>query len=139
MWDYEADWIPPGLELVERPDVLMWRRAGPAARARWNNRVSWVRTGPDRIDGLIDEILEFFGQRAMTWVVGPSTSPKDVAARLEDRGLTDTGDGDLLTAELPVSGLRAAADVRVEEVADARLAEVGLRLAHPESSDSEIA
>jgi GNAT superfamily N-acetyltransferase len=78
------------------------------------------------------------GGRPMTWVVGPSTSPEDVAARLEARGLTDTGDGDLLTAELPVSGLRSAADVRIEEVADARLAEIGMRLAHPESTDREI-
>jgi len=138
MWDYEPDWIPPSLEVVERSDVLMWRRSGPPARARWNNRVSWVRTAPAAVDRLIDEILEFFRDRPLSWVVGPTTAPADVGRRVAARGLTDTGDGDLLSAELPVTGLRSSADVRVEEVADARVAPIGMRLAHPDSTNQEI-
>ncbi|MEA2662093.1 MAG: hypothetical protein QOH08_1665 [Chloroflexota bacterium] len=139
MWDYEVDWVPPGLEVVERDDVLMWRRDGPTARARWNNRVSWVRTTHAAIESLIDEIFEFFDGRPLSWVVGPSSSPADVGRRLAGRGLVDTGDGDLLTAELPLGDLlRTAPDVRIEEVADAPLARIGMRLAQPDSTDEEI-
>lgn len=138
MWDYELDWLPLGLEVIVRDDVLMWRRSGPAARMRWNNRVSWVRASPTAVDRLMAEIFEFFRDRPLTWVVGPSSAPADLGTRVASRGLVDTGDGDLLTAELPVEGLRSAADVRVEEVVDDRLAHIGMRLAHPDSADDEI-
>ncbi|MHB8631434.1 MAG: GNAT family N-acetyltransferase [Candidatus Limnocylindria bacterium] len=39
---------------------------------------------------------------------------------------------------LPVAGLRAATDVRIEEVADERLARIGMWLAHPGTTGDEI-
>ena len=139
MWDYESDWIPRGLERVERDDLLMWRRLnGFRAQARWNNRVSWVRTTTELIDDVIDEVFDFFGDTPFTWVIGPSSTPGDLAERAARRGLADTGDGDLLSAELPIMGLRSSADVRIVEVVDARIARAGIRLAHPDSSAEEI-
>ena len=71
-------------------------------------------------------------------MVGPSTRPADLGARLSARGLRDTGDGDLLSAELPLAGLRTCAGLRIVEVADEAVALVGLRLAHPLAGEKEI-
>ncbi len=139
LWDYEPDFMPPGLEVVEREELLMWRRSsGPASEQRWANRVSFVRTNASAVDRLIDEALSFFGPLPFTWVVGPSSYPTDLADRLRERGLIDVGDGDLLTALLPISGLRSAPDVSIVEVEDEGLARVGLRLAHPNAPASEL-
>lgn len=137
MWDYEV--TPPGVEVVERGDLLMWRRIeGPRAQARWGNRVAWIRTSKAHVDQVIDEIFLFFADIPFTWVIGASSRPAglvDIAAR---RGLTDVGDGNLLTGELPIHGLRRSPDVRIEEVVDERLARIGITLAHPTSSDDEV-
>jgi len=139
LWDYERDFMPPGLEIVERGELLMWRRAsGPASEQRWANRVAFVRTTASELDRLIDEVFSFFGPLPFTWVVGPSSHPTDLANRLRERGLTDVGDGDLLTALLPISGLRTAADVSIVEVEGEALARVGLRLARPDAPASEL-
>lgn len=139
MWDYEAAWLPPGMEVVDRPDLLMWRRTqGPFAQERWANRISYVRATPDRAEGIIDEALSFFGDGPFTWVVGPSTRPADLGNRLRRRGLVDEGDADLLTADLPLRGLRKAPDVKIVEVDSAELARTGLRLAHPGATDAEL-
>ena len=139
MWDYEADWLPPGLEAVDRPDLLMWRRTqGPAAQARWANRISYVRTPIERVELVIDEVFAFFAGRQFTWVVGPSSRPVDLTSRLQARGLVDEGDGDLLTADLPITGLRSAPDIEIVEVENAELARVGLHLAHPTASAAEL-
>lgn len=139
LWDYERDFMPPGLEVVARDDLLMWRRAiGPASEQRWANRVSFVRTTPAQAARVIDEALSFFGPLPFTWVVGPSSHPADLAARLRERGLADVGDGDLLTAVLPVAGLRASPDLSIVEVEDEALARIGLRLAHPAASVPEL-
>jgi hypothetical protein len=139
MWDYEIDWLPAGLEAIERPEILMWRHQnGPSAQQRWRNRVCFVRTEPQGVDGLIDEAMAFLDGLQFTWVVGPSSQPADVGARLSTRGLVDIGDGDLLTAELPLRGLRANADVRIIEVNDERTAALGLSLAHPLAPPAEI-
>ena len=139
MWDYEPTWIPPGLEYVERPDVLMWRRNGPRADQRWGNRVAYTRSTPDGIESLIDEVLAFLGGRAFSWVAGASSAPADLAERLAGRGLVDVGDGDLLSARLPVRGLRTADDVDIVEVEDEETARVGIRLAHPNATAEEVA
>lgn len=139
LWDYEWDFMPAVLDIVERDDLLMWRRpSGPASEQRWANRVSFVRTTADGADRIIDEALSFFGPLPFTWVVGPSSRPPDLAARLVQRGLIDVGDGDLLTATLPISGLRTAADVSIVEVQSEALARIGLRLAHPDAPTAEL-
>ena len=139
LWDYERDFMPPGLEVVERDELLMWRRAsGPASEQRWANRVSFVRTTPATVDRIIDEAFAFFGLLPFTWVVGPSTQPADLAERLRLRGLIDVGDGDLLTAVLPVAGLRTAPEVSIVQVEDEALARIGLRLAHPNAPASKL-
>lgn len=138
MWDYERTWIPPGLEYVERPDVLMWRRNGPRSDQRWGNRVAYTRSSPEHIESLIEEALAFLGERPFSWIVGASSAPADLAERLIGRGLVDVGDGDLLSAELPVRGLRTAHDVDIVEVADEEMARIGLRLAHPNATAADM-
>jgi len=140
MWDYELDLMPEGMELVDRPDLLMWKRPrGPFAQRRWANRISYVRTTPDRIERTIDEVFAFFGPVAFTWVVGATSSPGDLGARLAARGLEDVGDGDLLTAALPISGLRINAELEIVEVDDDETALIGLRLAHPAADEGDMA
>lgn len=139
MWDYEVDWLPAGMEVVERADVLMWRhREGPAAQQRWRNRVCFVRTGSDAVEALIAEATAFLDGLRFTWIVGPSSRPGDVGARLSGLGFVDIGDGDLMTADLPVLGLRVDADVRIEEVRDERMVLLGLSLAHPLAPAGEL-
>ena len=42
LYDYERDWVPSGLDQIERSDLLMWRRHGwppshsRVAYARWD-------------------------------------------------------------------------------------------------------
>ena len=140
MWDYEPDWLPRGMELVDRPDLLMWRRTGgPIAQQRWANRVSYVRTTGERVDRLIGEVFAFFGSQPFTWVVGLSSHPSDLADRLRRSGLVDEGDGDLLSAELPLGGLRTARDLEIVEVSDAKLVRISLDLSHPDASEAERA
>ena len=138
MWDYEPTWVPPGLEYVDRPDLLMWRRNGPRSRQRWGNRVAYTRSTPDRVESLIDEALAFLGDRPFSWIAGASSAPRDISERIADRGLVDIGDGDLLTATLPIRGLRAATDVKIVEVEDEAMARIGLHLAHPDASVEEM-
>lgn len=140
MWDYERDFMPEGMQIVEREDLLMWKRPdGPLAQRRWSNRLAYVRTTTDRVERTIDQVLAFFGPVSFTWVVGPSSRPGEIVARLESRGLVDIGDGDLLTAVLPISGLRVRADLGIVEVANEETALIGLRLAHPTADDAEMA
>jgi hypothetical protein len=130
MWDYELDFMPDGMEIVDRQDLLMWKRpTGPFAQRRWSNRVSYVRTTSDQVDRTIDEAFAFFGPVAFTWVVGPTSRPLDLSARLVTRDLVDVGDGDLLTAALPISGLRGNAELKIVEVDDEATTLIGLRLA----------
>lgn len=139
MWDYEPDFAPSGMEVVERDDLLMWRRPhGPLSQRRWGNRVSYVRTTPERIEAVIDEVLAFFADLPFTWVVGPPSSPADLPGRLATRGLTDIGDGDLLTASLPIHGLRRDPAVEILEVNDEATARIGLTLAHPTAPPEEM-
>lgn len=139
MWDYEPDFAPSGMEVVERDDVLMWRRPhGPLAQQRWGNRVSYVRTSLARVETVIDEVLAFFNGLPFTWVVGPSSSPADLAGRLISRGLRDVGDGDLLTARLPIQGLHENANVEIVDVTDEPTARIGLTLAHPNAPPEEM-
>lgn len=140
MWDYEVDWLPPNIEVVERGDLLMWRRiTGPQAQQRWANRVGYVRTTASNVEALIDEIFAFFGALPFTWVVGPTSEPRDLAERLARRGLADVGDGNLLTATLPISGLRANDAVRILEATDFAVVKVGLALAQPAASSEDLA
>ncbi|OLC21288.1 MAG: hypothetical protein AUH33_02100 [Chloroflexi bacterium 13_1_40CM_68_21] len=140
MWDYEPDFMPEEMEIVDRQDLLMWKRPhGPLAQRRWSNRILYVRTTSDQIERTIDEVFAFFATLAFTWVVGPTSSPSDLAARVVARGLVDIGDGDLLTASLPISGLRVNADLEIVEVDDDETALIGLRLAHPDADEGEMA
>lgn len=139
MWDYERDFMPDGMAIVERDDLVMWKRSrGPLAQRRWSNRVSYVRTSTDRVERIIDEVLAFFAPVPFTWVVGPSSRPTDLAGRLASRGLVDIGDGDLLTAILPIAGLRVRTDLEIVDVENEELALTGLRLAHPDADEAEM-
>ena len=77
MWDYEPDFMPEGMEILDRKDLLMWKRPhGPLAQRRWSNVISYVRTTSDQIERTIDEAFAFFGPVVFTWVVGPTSSPR---------------------------------------------------------------
>lgn len=119
VYDYEPSDVPRGLEVVERDDLLMWRTD---LRHSWNNRVAYSRSSPERTEERIDEVFAFFVERPFSWCVGPSSRPADLAARLVARGL-EPRPGRLMTAELPVIGLRTNPAVRIEEIDDPRDAE----------------
>lgn len=136
LFDHEPDWIPAGLELIERQDLLAWRRPGwPAshscvAYARWND--STVERG-------IDEALAFFGPQAFNWDVGPSSSPTDLGERLVRRGLELVEAPRMMTATLPLSGAwPVPAGLRIEHVSDESTARLSLELAHHDGDELEM-
>ncbi len=140
LYDYEPDWSPPGLHLVDRPDLLMWSTSSPERGA---NRVARARWTEAEAEKGIDEVLAYFHDRnrAFTWCVGPSSMPADLDLRLEARGFVRDHVDLMLTAELPVQGLRTNRQVRIEHVRD----EAGVisfqrlsREAHSDRSEQEF-
>jgi hypothetical protein len=66
MWDYERDFMPGGMEIVDRKDLLMWKRPkGPLAQRRWSNRVSYVRTTHDLVEKVINKSLRILWSGAV--------------------------------------------------------------------------
>jgi GNAT superfamily N-acetyltransferase len=73
---------PPARRLLDDRFVLF---LGPTS---FLNLVSSVRVGVEDVPALADEIRAHVGpdRRRVAWVVGPSCTPPDLAARLEDLG-----------------------------------------------------
>jgi GNAT superfamily N-acetyltransferase len=133
LYDYEAEWRPAGLVEIDRPDVVAWMQPGwPIGR----NRVAYAKWAAAHVDRRIDEILAFFADAPFMWHVGPSSTPPDLEPRLLAHGLVVGERPRLMTAALPLSGLREA-DVRIVEVVDRATARVGLSLAHHAGADLE--
>src|SRR5688500_20213097 len=79
LFDYERDWVPDGLEQIERSDLLMWRRRGwPAS----HSRVAYARWDDSAVERGIDEGLGFLGDQPFNWLVGPSSCPSAIAELL---------------------------------------------------------
>jgi len=135
LFDYERDWVPSGLEQVERSDLLMWRRRGwPASPSR----VAYVRWDESTVERGIDEVLAFFGDQPFNWHVGPSSSPSDLGERLACRGLELVAAPRMMTAALPLSGdWRPRAVVTVAQVHDEKTARMSLALAHHDREELE--
>jgi len=70
LFDYEPDWIPVGLELIERQDLLACRRRGwPAS----HSRVAYARWDDSMVERGIDEVLAFLRKPFRSIVVVAST------------------------------------------------------------------
>ena len=128
LYDYERNWVPTGLDLIERPDLLMWRRGGwPAS----HSRVAYARWNESTVERGIDEVLGFFGDQPFNWHVGPSSSPGDLHQRLVRRGLELVATPRMMTTALPLSGdWRPRVSLNIVEVHDEATARISLALAH---------
>jgi GNAT superfamily N-acetyltransferase len=135
LYDYEAEWTPDGLIEISRSDVLAWKRPGWSIG---NSRVAWANWTESDVDTRIDALLEFFGDTAFNWHVGPSSSPRDLVNRLVSHGLLPVAEPRMMTITLPLpDDWPVNSEVRVVDVADAEIARLGLRLAHHDSPDIE--
>lgn len=137
LYDYDPRDRPDGLELVDRPDLLMWLRPSPT---KWSSGVRLARWGADEVEQRIDDVLAFFQARGrpFVWRVGPSSTPSDLPLRLEDRGFTREPASRLLVAQLPVHRHRVNRDVRVVDARDPRDVAAFLRFGHPTWSDDDV-
>ena len=133
LYDYERDWVPTGLEQIERSDLLMWRRVGwPAS----HSRVAYARWNEATVERGVDEVLAFFGDQPFNWHVGPSSSPSDLHERLVRRGLELVAVPRMMTAALPLFGdWQPSADVSIVEVHDEATARMSLVLAHHDGQE----
>jgi len=76
----------PGVEVVLRDDiVILSSHTFPSADI---NRAYLFRTGPERADDLIEEVIDFFKSRDLptSIMVSPACRPDDLPQRLEARG-----------------------------------------------------
>jgi len=135
LYDYERDWIPAGLEQIERLDLLMWRRRGwPPS----HSRVAYARWDESTAERRIDEVLAFFGDQPFNWHVGPSSSPSDLGARLARRGLELVATPRMMTSALPLSGdWQPRSVVSIVDASDETTARMSLTLAHHDDEELE--
>ena len=84
LYDYEPEWRPSATVVLDRADVLAFKRPGwPVGYSR----VAYAKWSADEADARIDEVLAFFDEVAFNWHVGPSSAPHDLVDRLTARGL----------------------------------------------------
>ena len=78
--------VTPGLEVILRPDMILTSSSTyPSPDA---NHACLLRTDPQKVDGLIDEVIAYFTVREMPPVVlvSPACLPPDLAQHLLTRG-----------------------------------------------------
>lgn len=80
----------PGVEVIDEPDLLGMMSELPDLRL---NSIYWASFPPQpaQFEARIDQVLDrnrAHGQPPMTWVVSPSTQPRDLGRYLEARGFT---------------------------------------------------
>jgi hypothetical protein len=76
----------PGVEVILRDDiVILSSHSFPSTDI---NRAYLFRTVPERVDALVDEVVDFFKTRELptSIMVSPACSPADLPQRLEARG-----------------------------------------------------
>jgi GNAT superfamily N-acetyltransferase len=137
IYDYDPRDRQSDLEIVDRPDLLMWTRPGPT---KWFSSVRIARWNAAQADDRIQEALAFFRERhrPFVWHVSPSSAPADLGVRLERAGLVLEQKTRLLVAELPVQGLRVNDHVRIVDTRTSDEVEARLRFAWPAWTDEEI-
>ena len=79
--------------------------------------VSAVRTSADELDAFRKDIATWFaarGRSECTWLIGPSTTPANLAALLAERGATplELGTGTAMVLDAPPPGSSTGIDVR---------------------------
>jgi hypothetical protein len=80
--------VTPGLEVVLRDDVILSRSAlFPTPDV---NHAALVRTTPEEVDALLDEVTAYFQEVDVppTFYLSPACAPPNLPARLEARGFT---------------------------------------------------
>jgi ribosomal protein S18 acetylase RimI-like enzyme len=80
----------PGVEAIDEPGLLGVMSDLPDLRL---NSIYWASfpSQPEQVEARIDRVLARYrarGQPPMTWVVSPSTQPRDLGRYLATRGLT---------------------------------------------------
>ncbi|MBC5823675.1 MAG: GNAT family N-acetyltransferase [Candidatus Eremiobacteraeota bacterium] len=77
----------PGMQVIEREEFVLIDSGIPST---WHNFICKVRVAERDIDARIDEANAHFEERGLpvTWLLGPTTRPGDLAQRLTARGLT---------------------------------------------------
>lgn len=128
----------PDTEIVARDDLLL--SIGPLAQHPWSSTVHWTRWGETEVEKRISEVLDLFRTRrhAFVWLVTDDSTPASLSDRLSSRGLIQELEGKMLTAALPLEGLRSNSEVRVEEVIDEERMVDALRVDHPAWDDERL-
>lgn len=111
-----------GARTVEDADIAWVRSGRPATSLNHVHRIA-LRGDPVAIDARIDAVqaaVSDEGSLPVTWWIGPSTEPPDMAARLRARGLSE--DEPEFGMVVEVDGLPAPAGT-VDEVTAAELGE----------------
>jgi hypothetical protein len=109
--------LPPGRERVDRDrfTAFLHHRPNP-----YRNLVLRVRVAPGEVETTVAEVRALFrarGTTEITWAVGPSSTPPDLAARLLAFGMApDPVDPELVGMVLAQAPAEAGAAVRVERV-----------------------
>ena len=85
------EWVPPN---ANWSGSLRGGRGGSGDAHPGSNGVGGVRWTEDEADRRIEELIDFHRQRGIgfQWYVGPSDTPRDLAARLERHGFMLAGD-----------------------------------------------
>ncbi|WLD93118.1 GNAT family N-acetyltransferase [Alkalihalobacillus sp. AL-G] len=83
MWDHEE--IPDNVEVVERPEVLMYKTEG--STSLFSNKVARVDVDSEqKLAEVLKEIEVFFGSKPFSWWIGPDSSPGGLAGIVENHG-----------------------------------------------------
>jgi len=111
----------PQAEVHDGPDCLFTLTGVPLALF---NTVSRARLTPDNVDASIEAAISRCASRSvpMLWFTGPSTTPSDLAARLQAHGFTHDSDEDRLGMAVDLLGMveepSMPAGLAIEQVGD---------------------
>lgn len=137
---------PPGEERILDPRFAAFIRdkEGP----QWN-LVQRIRVAPGEVEALVAEVRALFrarGRSALTWEIGPSCAPADLADRLLALGMVPDDEPEIAGMVLARSPSCRASDVVVQRVRTLEEHRVHARVYHrcfgrgtPAPSDDELA
>jgi hypothetical protein len=111
----------PGLEVVDSPRYLI--QVMPEFPIPGPNNVSWIRSKPGEVDGLVREVREVFAARGLrfAWILDPDAQPPDIAERLRVHGARPDPHGEVSAVMvLPAGAPMAEPAIAGLEIRDAR-------------------
>lgn len=114
---FEALDPEPDSELIDRPDWAQIRTS--SSQDRSHNRILWARIDESDVDATVADVLDDHRRRGATfwWIVGPSSRPADLGARLEAAGMQSLGETWGMALEVPTEPPRwSMAELTVERV-----------------------